>query len=86
VTDTLDIAAAAAACVTIEVRTPYETVLAKLEEQYMGLQRRLPNYDDVFRSAWKSVRETTLDEAGWTELNFYAEMDRRRLHLSDPES
>lgn len=84
--DPLDRAVEAAASVTVEVRTPYETVWATLEEQYKALQKRMPNYDEPFRSAWKATRLATLNEARWTETAFYAEMDRRRLHLSAPES
>jgi len=81
-TNPVNKAAEAAAGVTIEVRTPYETVLAKLEGQYVSLQKRMPAYDDAFRSAWKSTRVATLDEAGWTERDFYAEMDARRSSFS----
>ncbi len=85
-TDPLDRAVEAAASVTVEVRTPYETVLTTLEEQYAALQKRLPNYNEPFRRAWKTTRLATLNEARWTEIDFYAEMERRRLHLSAPES
>lgn len=84
-TTLMDKAAEAAASMTISVRTPYEAVLARLEEQFLSLQRRLPAYDEPFREAWKSTREATLDEAGWTEREFYAEMERRR-RSSFPQS
>jgi len=83
----IDRAVEAAVNVTVEVRTPYETVLATLEGEYLALRRRLPNYDDTFRSAWKATRLATLEAGGWTEDTFYAEMDRRRsLHFSGPKT
>jgi hypothetical protein len=78
--------AALAADVAIEVRTPYETVVGLLEEVFLAKQRRFPSYGDQFRQAWKSAREIVLDSNGWTERDFYAEMDRRRKALHFPDS
>ena len=86
-TDKLDRAVEAAVNVTVEVRTPYEAVLATLEGEYLALQRRFQNYNEPFRSAWKATRLATLEAAGWTEATFYAEMDRRRsLHFPGPKT
>jgi hypothetical protein len=61
---------------------PYETMLATLEEVFLAKQRRFPSYGERFREAWATARKAVLETNGWTERDFYAEMDRRRTSVS----
>ena len=65
--------------VVISVRTGYEGVLELLEGAYAQVRDRHPNYGDEFRRAWADARQVILSAHDWTEKEFYAEMDRRRL-------
>lgn len=59
-------------------RDDYEAVYAALDGLYRALRERYPLYGEGFRSAWQKGRRDTLQAHGWTEQDFYAELDRRR--------
>lgn len=62
----------------VEVKHPYEAVLSELEGLYARLQQEWVVYGEGFRDAWKRARRDTLQSYGWTEAEFYAELDARR--------
>jgi hypothetical protein len=78
------VAARAAARATVTVRTPYEGLLERLEGIYLAKQEVHQSYGDRFRTAWEAARKKALQEAGWTEEDFYEEMDRRRAARAAP--
>lgn len=64
--------------VTITVKLHYEAMHDELEALYLALQARYVSYGEGFRDAWKKGRRDALETRGWTEAEFYAELDRRR--------
>jgi hypothetical protein len=80
----VDVAARAAARATVVVRAPYAAVLERLEGVFLAKQATHRSYGERFREAWATARKAVLDEAGWEEPDFYAEMDRRRAARAAP--
>jgi hypothetical protein len=58
-------------------RTPYGELRDELERIYLQ-RRNIHGPGKKFRQAWDSDRDVVLKARGWTEDEFYAEMDRRR--------
>lgn len=59
------------------VREPYEKVLAELERVFVHIRDRV-EYGRKFEQRWGDERRIILASRGWTDEQFYAEMDRRR--------
>jgi hypothetical protein len=58
-------------------RKPYKLVRDEAEALYVKLLQR-GGYSPAFAKTWAQGRAGVLRSHGWTEKEFYAEMDRRR--------
>lgn len=54
----------------------YERLFNELEGLIVHLQKTIP-YGPEWQKAWAKARKDTCESYGWTDEEFYAEMDRR---------